>query len=159
MGFIVSENQFRISKRRLTVRLYLASGDEVQGAIFLHHSRNEYGLPEEPQDLLSLRSPFIAIADASGAINFYNKAMVSYLTYQEDPELTIIAKANLRKKIIVKLHDGVCLTGTVQTLLPQEQARLYDFLNLEDEAFIKMTGADGMVSLINKAFVVVVNQA
>lgn len=158
MGSIVPENQFRISKRQLTVRLYLVNGDEVQGAIFLHHSRNEYGFPEEPLDLLSLRSSFIAIADASGAINFYNKAMVSYLTYQEDPELTTI-KANLRKKIVVKLHDGMCLTGTVQTLLPREQARLYDFLNLENEAFIKMTGTDGTVSLINKAFVMVVNQA
>lgn len=142
----------------MTVRLYLVNGDEVQGAIFLHHSRNEYGLPEEPLDLMNLPSPFIAVADKSDAISFYNKSMVLYLTYQEDSDLTAIPEVNLRKKIVVKLHNGSCLTGLVQTLLPQEQARLYDFLNLDDEAFIKMAGANGTVSLINKAFIMVVNQ-
>lgn len=108
---------------------------------------------------MNLRSPFIAVADESDAIRFYNKSMVLYLTYQEGPDLTAITEANLRKKIDVKLHNGMCLTGQVRALLPQEQARLYDFLNLDDEAFIKMAGADGTVSLVNKAFIMVVNQA
>jgi len=156
---ILPENQFRISKRQLTVRLYLVNGEEVQGAIFLHHSRNEYGLPEEPLDLMNLRSPFIAVVDQSDTVSFYNKSMVLYLTYQEDPDLSAITEANLRKKVVVKLHNGICLTGQVQVLLPQEHARLYDYLNLHDETFMKMAEADGAVSLVNKAFIMVVNQA
>lgn len=159
----MTENQFRIAKQHQKVRLYLSGGEEVEGVVFLHHSRNEYGLPEELQDVMNLPSPFIAIAetadDNSDAISFYNKSMISRFTYQEKVDSTTKTAANLKEQILVRLCDGLGISGEVQATLPPESARLYDYLNLENELFLKIVGSDGAVSLINKTFIMVVNKA
>ncbi len=155
----MSENPFKIEKQRVPVQLELSNGDTVCGTIFLHYAKNEYGRPEEPLELLNSRSPFFPVSDESEAVSFYNKAMVLCLTYQEDRGQATPVEANLNKQVVVTLYDDRRLTGMVQALLPPEHARLYDFLNLDGEAFMKIAGTDGTVSLINKAYVAVVNPA
>lgn len=158
MGPRVTDNHLKITKRRQTVTLVLSDKKTIKGDVFLHYSRNEYGLPQEPMDLLNSKQPFIVLMDKSGEASFYNKRMISYLTYHEDTDAEELSAANLKENVAVELVSGEVLSGEVTALLPPENMRLYDYLNQPGECFMRVKNAGGMVNLINKSCVTSVNE-
>ena len=154
----MSDNHLKITKRRKEVTLTLRSGKKVKGDVFLHYSRNEYGLPQEPVDLLNSKQPFIVLMYESGEVSFYNKNMISHLTYFAKTDVDNVVEANLKENVEVELVDGEVLSGEITALLPPENMRLYDYLNQIDEIFMRVNKTGGMVTLVNKTCVTAVNE-
>ena len=154
----VTDNHLKITKRRQTVTLVLRDKKTIKGDVFLHYSRNEYGLPQEPMDLLNSKQPFMVLMDKAGEVSFYNKRMVSHLIYHEETDADKLLSANLKENVAVELVSGEVLYGEITALLPPENMRLYDFLNQPDECFMRVKNAGGIISLINKSCITTVNE-
>jgi hypothetical protein len=53
--------------------------------------------------------------------------------------------------------DGSLIEGVVRYPLPPGHARLYDYLNLTKEQFVKLYLDNGSICLVNKAYIVYVS--
>ena len=45
------------------------------------------------------------------------------------------------------------ISGTIRKALPPDRARLFDYLNLHGEHFVKVHCEDGMVCVVNKSYI------
>jgi hypothetical protein len=52
------------------------------------------------------------------------------------------------------MMDGSLLIGTIKESLPPEHARLFDYININNESFIKLHLENDEICLINKAYIV-----
>lgn len=154
----MTDNHLKITKRRQTVTLVMRDKKTIVGDVFLHYSRNEYGLPQEPMDLLNSTQPFIVLMSNSGEAAFHNKSMISHLIYHDEADADKLSAANLKENVAVELVSGELLRGEITALLPPENMRLYDYLNQPGELFIRLKNAEGMVSLVNKSCVTTVHE-
>jgi len=154
----VPDDTLKIEKRRQSVTLVMRDGQPYDGDIFLHFSRNEYGLPQTPLDLLNSKPPFVVLQLDSDGVQFYNKHMISHLTYQENQSGDEPLPANLVENVEVQIDNGEVLSGEVTALLPPENMRLYDYLNQLEEVFLRLKNAAGKITLINKACIIRVDE-
>jgi hypothetical protein len=49
--------------------------------------------------------------------------------------------------------DGSLISGTIQKALPPDRSRLFDYLNLHDERFVKVYCTGGNICVVNKAYI------
>ena len=90
-------------------------------------------------------------------LRFYNKRAIVRVEYHEEEppseEGTGIKTLHCR----VSLMDGSLIEGIVRYPLPPNHERLYDYLNLSKERFVKLYLEDGNICLVNKAYIVCVS--
>ncbi len=71
--------------------------------------------------------------------------------YDEDKPLSIPDVRTL--PCTLHLMDGSLISGTIRKALPPDRSRLFDYLNLHDEQFVKVHCEDGMVCVVNKSYI------
>ncbi|MGE3542084.1 MAG: hypothetical protein AB7N91_32290 [Candidatus Tectimicrobiota bacterium] len=144
--------RYQIPKQLRQVSIWVHPEGLVVGSLFLsYHTRNGAGL-EDPLAVLNEASPFVALQrHHPDELRFYNKQALVRIEYQDDEMLMEEGLTTLHCQLA--MMDGSLLAGTVRHLLPPGRARLYDYLNLNTERFVRLYVAEG-VCLVNKAYIV-----
>ncbi|MEM8960729.1 MAG: hypothetical protein AAGD38_04555 [Acidobacteriota bacterium] len=148
--------EWKIPKKLKQVVMWVHPEGRVVGALFVQidsYDRAE----EQPLEILNDGRPFVVVQRRNPSeIRFYNKASIVRVEYQESAAPTTAERVSA---LACRLHlmDGSLLEGTVMKSLPPDRSRLFDFLNLEDERFIKLYPVDeadnSIVTLVNKSFI------
>ena len=145
-------NRLKIPKKLKQVTLWVHPEGRVVGCLFLRpQSANRAG-EEEPLEVLNTIDPFLVLKrDQPDELRFYNKSSVVRVEYDKDdtPEIARV------KPLPCTLHlmDGSLITGTIRKALPPDRSRLFDYLNLHEERFVKVYAEDGSVCAVNKAYI------
>ncbi len=144
--------RYTIPKQLRQVSLWIHPEGLVLGSLFLsYHTRNGAGL-EEPFEVLNEATPFVVLQrHRPDELRFYNKRAIVRVEYQEDETPCHEGLTTLHCQLA--MMDGSYLAGTVRHLLPPANARLYDYLNLTNERFVRLY-VEGGVCLVNKAYIV-----
>jgi hypothetical protein len=142
----------KIPKKLKQVTLWVHPEGRVVGSLFLRpQSANTPG-EEEPLEVLNTSEPFLVLKrDQPDELRFYNKSSVVRVEYDEDKALSLPNVEPL--PCTLHLMDGSLLSGTIRKALPPDRSRLFDYLNLHGEQFVKIYYEDGSVCVVNKSYI------
>lgn len=142
----------KIPKKLKPVTLWVHPEGRVVGSLFLRPQSPNAPREEEPLEVLNTVDPFLVLKrDGPDELRFYNKSSVVRVEYQED---ALMLPADVAP-LVCTLHlmDGSLIAGTIRKVLPPDRARLFDYLNLHGERFVKIYCDDGTVCAVNKAYI------
>ena len=144
--------RLKIPKKLKLVTLWVHPEGRVVGHLFLRPQSATRPGEEEPLEVLNTADPFLVLKrDRPEELRFYNKSSVVRVEYDEDDLLEMSQVEPL--PCTLHLMDGSLITGTIRKALPPDRSRLFDYLNLHDERFVKVYGDDGSVCVVNKAYI------
>ena len=145
-------DRLKIPKKLKLVTLWVHPEGRVVGYLFLRPQSAHRPGEEEPLEVLNTADPFLVLKrDHPDELRFYNKSSVVRVEYDEDDTLEIPSVEPL--PCTLHLMDGSLITGTIRKALPPDRSRLFDYLNLHEERFVKVYGEDGSVCAVNKAYI------
>ena len=148
-------SQFRIPKKLKQVTLWIHPEGRLVGSLFLNLQSKNYTGEEEPLEVLNQADPFLVCKrEDPDELRFYNKTAIVRIEYHEEtlPSTEGVEPLPCR----LSMMDGSIIDGSIRRLLPPGHARLYDYLNMDDEQFVKLHVGDGNICLVNKSYVVCV---
>jgi hypothetical protein len=150
----LNEN-LKIPKKQKQVTLWIHPEGRVVGSLFLSlHSKLSEG-EEEPLEALNHPKSFLVLKrDDFDELRFYNKSSIVRVEYYKEPLTDLEEVDQLGCRLC--LMDGSIIEGTIKRALPPAHARLYDYLNMQDERFAEIHVEEGMVCLVNKSYIVYV---
>ncbi len=141
-----------IPKKLKLVTLWVHPEGRVVGSLFLRPQSATRPGEEEPLEVLNTPDPFLVLKrEGPEELRFYNKSSVVRVEYQEDAPVLLPDVQPL--PCILHLMDGSLIRGTIRKALPPDRARLFDYLNLHDERFVKIYCGDGSACVVNKAYI------
>lgn len=145
----------KIPKQLTEVTLWIHPDGRVVGSLFLSYQGEGDTLrSEEPAEVLNQPARFLVLQrEDKNDIRFYNKASIVRVEYSSGDDAAVEMGVD-PIPCVLHLMDGSMIRGNIQRVLPPDQSRLYDYLNLEDEAFIKIHIGEGRVCVVNKSYVV-----
>jgi hypothetical protein len=143
----------KIPKKLRKVTLWVHPEGRVVGSLFLHlQSANTPG-EEEPVELLNTEDPFLVVKiEQPDELRFYNKSSVLRVEYDDDKSAPFPVTEPLQ--CTLHLMDGSFIPGIIRKPLSPDRSRLFDFLNLRQEQFMKIHCDDGSVCIVNKSYIV-----
>jgi hypothetical protein len=147
----------RVPKQLKPVTLWVHPEGRVLGALFLREQSPYHAGPEQPLEVLNQSEPFLVFRrDEPKELRFYNKRAIIRVEYPAAETPAADATA-----IQCRLHmmDGSLISGLIHEPLPPHQARLLDYLNKTEDSFIKIHMDEGLVYLVNKAYIIHVHVA
>lgn len=142
----------KIPKKLKQVTLWVHPEGRVVGSLFLRLQSVNAPREEEPLEALNTTERFLALKrEEPDELRFYNKSSVVRVEYPEDigspvPDGEVLT-------CMVHLMDGSLIVGTIRRALSPDRSRLFDYLNLQDEQFVKIHCEDGIVCVVNKAYI------
>ena len=148
----MSKPSFKVEKALKQVSMWVHPEGLVQGALFVRVDNTDEG-EEEPRTVLNTHDPFCVLKrENPDEIRFYNRSSIIRVEYDEpygpvDDE-TVCMKCNLR------MMDGSMISGEIREHLSPDRARLYDYLNKDDDRFLKIFTGDEHICLVNKSYVI-----
>jgi hypothetical protein len=138
-------SDYRIEKVRHRVELTLASGDRLEGDIFLQAFARFRAGPEEPIDVLNEPERFVPLVLASGELLLVQKAQIAVVA-------TALPKNDFAADTgVVGMHVEITFVfgetkhGSVFPELRADRPRLVDFLNNTPLHFLPFFTADQML--------------
>ncbi len=142
----------KVPKRLKQVTLWVHPEGAVVGDLFLRLPSSEDEAEEEPLEVLNQPDPFLVVkCDGPEDIRFYNKHSIVRVEYPFDADA--VAEDVDTRHCILQMMDGSNMEGTIRRVLPPDRARLFDYLNLGGERFLKIDCSDGRTYLINKLYI------
>ena len=142
----------KIPKKLKQVTLWIHPEGRVVGSLFLRPQSPHAPREEEPLEVLNTPDPFLVLRrDDRDELRFYNKSAVVRVEYEEDVYALALEVPTL--SCTLHLMDGSLIPGTIRKALPADRSRLFDYLNLHDEQFVKIHCDDGTVCLVNKMYI------
>lgn len=145
----MSSDTLKLPTKKKKVKLWVHPTGPVMGSLFIHH--NDEGKDQAVLDILNQTEPFLVFqADVPDEIRFYNRQSIIRIEYNDKDVIDESAKTLY---CIIHMMDGTMIEGTVKEALPPEYGRLYDYLNQQENRFLKIYVADDEVCLINKSYV------
>ena len=143
-------SEYRIEKLRRGLKLVLASGERLEGDVFLRSVSRYRSTTEEPGDLLNDADPFFAM-ERTGETLLVAKAQVVQAETEivEDDALDTGA---LGVTVEITLRDGTVCDGSIFLESRSDRPRLMDFLNAYHERFLPVV-SPGHLLLINTQFI------
>jgi hypothetical protein len=142
----------KIPKKLKPVTLWVHPEGRVVGSLFLRPQSPNAPREEEPVEVLNTPDPFLVLRrDDRDELRFYNKTAVVRVEYENEEPQPILGVQTLL--CTLHLMDGSLISGTIRKALPPDRARLFDYLNLHDEHFVKVHCEDGMICLVNKSYI------
>ncbi len=143
----------RIPKKMKEVMLWVHPTGAVVGSIFLYFKGQGENAVEDPLDVLNHEDPFLVLhREAPDEIFFCNKNSIVRVEYADkgapDPVSAVVIPCRLH------MMDGSIVDGIIKESLPPENSRLFDYMNISDERFIKLHVDEHYRCLINKAYIV-----
>lgn len=143
----------KIPKKLKHVTLWVHPEGPVTGAIFLHCQSERHAGEEQPVEAMNGPEPFFVFRGGSDDdLRFYNKRAVVRLEYTAEPgEAPPSGCVQLRARL--HLMDGSVLEGVIQEMLVPEHARLFDYVNIFEDRFVRLFLEGTLVTLVNKAYI------
>jgi hypothetical protein len=149
----VAGRQLKIPKSTREVSLWVHPEGQVLGSLFLREQSIHHAGSEQPIEVLNQVSPFVVLQRKDpDELRFYNRNAIVRVEHaasgETEPEDQVVLPCRLT------LMDGSVFRGEIRETLPPDQARLFDYLNLETERFIKLHLDEETVCLLNKSYII-----
>lgn len=142
----------KIPKKLKQVTLWVHPEGRVVGFLFLRPQSPNAPREEEPVEVLNSPDPFLVLKrEDRDELRFYNKTALVRVEYVEGNAVPIPDVQTLR--CTLHLMDGSIIVGTIRKALPPDRARLFDYLNLHDEQFVRVYCEDDTVCVVNKSYI------
>lgn len=128
------------------------------GSLFLREQSPVHAGAELPLEVLNQSEPFLVFRlDNPLELRFYNKRSIIRVEYPGHDT----SPTSHTTEIQCRLHmmDGSLISGTIQEPLAPDRSRLLDYLNKTDDVFIKIHMEEGIIYLVNKAYIIHVHVA
>ncbi len=149
----MAANQLKIPKSTREVSLWVHPEGQVIGSLFLREHSIHHAGPEQPIEVLNQDTPFIVVQRQNpDELRFYNRNAIVRVEHAASGE-----PAHQDQVVIpcrLTLMDGSMFSGEIRESLPPDRARLFDYLNLEADRFIKLHLEGDMVCLLNKSYII-----
>jgi len=143
-------NILKIPTTLCPVKMWVHPEGQVIGSLFLH---DEHG-NEVADDILTLANqpePFLVFkCEMPEELRFYNRNSIIRMEYV-DKDTTIDNVQSLECQL--HMMDGSLISGTIRETLPPDYSRLYDYLNLTENRFVKIYTTNDEIILINKTYI------
>lgn len=142
----------KVPKKLKPVTLWVHPEGRVRGSLYLREQSPDHAGPEQPLEVLNQCNPFVVIKrEEPDELRFYNMRSIIRVEYEAEhgPPTDIP-----QQRCQVQMMDGSFINGAIREQLPPARARLLDYLNRSDECFIKMHMDEGIIYLINKAYII-----
>jgi hypothetical protein len=152
----VDSSTLKVPKKLQAVTLWVHPQGRVVGAIYLRTQSPTHAGSEQPLEALNVCGNFLVFnREQPEELRFYNIKSIIRVEYENEKNTSMLTKSNDLSAIRCHLHlmDGAYIEGTICEALPPNHARLLDYLNHNDETFIKVHMDDGQVYLINKSYI------
>lgn len=147
----MSNEFFKVPKNKRQAKLWVHPDGQVIGSIFVLAQSTLHAGEEEPVEALNGDSPFIVISlEDPEQLRFYNRNSVLRVEYTETTRMATSAAVI---KCQIQMMDGAVITGKIQEALPEDQSRLFDYLNRAEDRFIKLYTDENEICLINKSYI------
>ncbi|MEP6732552.1 MAG: hypothetical protein ABJE10_18045 [bacterium] len=138
-------SDYRIEKVRHRVELTLASGDRLEGDIFLQAFARFRAGPEAPIDVLNEPEPFLPLVLASGELLLVKKTQIAVVAHTL-PEQDYAAETGIvGMHVDITFVFGETKSGSVFPELRADRPRLVDFLNNTPLHFLPFFTADQLL--------------
>jgi hypothetical protein len=153
----VTVAQLRIPKKQQPISLWIHPEGQILGAVFVQIPTANDAATENPCDVLNNQAPFLVVMrDDLGGPRFYSKRSVVRVEYYgKPPEEAGLTRIGCR----LLLMDGSFLEGDIIEGLPSDHSRLFDYLNQEDQRFVRIYAPGERIWMVNKAYVVHLSEA
>ncbi|MCG5515651.1 MULTISPECIES: hypothetical protein [Ectothiorhodospira] len=148
----MDKEALKIPKKLKPVKAWVHPDGLVLGSLFVHLQSARYLGEESPAEILNGPEPFFVIQCGEDETRFYNKHSVVRLEHAVDAPGSEDNAVCLGARL--HLMDGSNLVGTIRELLDPQNARLYDYINIHDQRFVRLFLSDTEVTLVNKAYIV-----
>lgn len=148
----MSTDFFKVPKRELAVSLWVHPEGRVLGSIYIREQSLYHSGEETPAELFNQQEAFVVVHRQDlDEYRFYNKTSIVRLEYEDNGETMPGSET-----IDCQLHmmDGSLMSGSLSGVLSPDRRRLYDHLNTGDSTFIPLHGDNGVISLINKSYII-----
>jgi hypothetical protein len=143
----------KIPKTLKQVTLWVHPEGQVVGAVFVRTQSTVMAREEEPAEVLNQPDPFLILqlgqSEDQESVRFYNKASIVRMEYRDEQLLDLPEMVSLGCTLY--LMDGSRFAGQIRK---PDRARLFDYLNLTEERFVKIELGDGDICLVNKSYIV-----
>jgi len=152
----VDNDILKVPKKLRLVTLWVHPEGRVIGSIYLRTQSPHHAGSEQPLEALNACKSFLVFnRDEPAELRFYNIKSVIRIEYAAtgDDETADNDTMNHPMHCHLQLMDGSYIDGSIHEPLPPNHARLLDYLNRDNEAFIKVYTEDGLIYLINKAYI------
>lgn len=148
----MSKPSFKVEKALKQVSMWVHPEGLVQGALFVRVDDTEQG-KEEPRTVLNTHDPFCVLKrENPDEIRFYNRSSIIRVEYDE-PYPAVDNDVSCMKCNLLMM-DGSMISGEIRERLSPERARLYDYLNKDNDRFLKIFTGDNHICLVNKSYVI-----
>ncbi len=145
----MSNVNLKIPTTLYPVTLWVHPEGRVIGSLFLHNDKTKQA--EDVLSLVNQPEQFLVFkCETPNELRFYNRSSIIRMEYAEES-----GDSPNDKTLECQLHmmDGSLITGIIRESLPADHSRLYDYLNLAENRFVKIHTDSQEVILINKAYI------
>lgn len=144
---------YRLEKNRRRIVVKMHSGEVLTGDMFLQPYGRYGGGAERPMDILNAAERFFPLNCDNGEIVLVAKDQVVSVAFdpvagEDDPWTEITRQVALELRLI----HGDTFSGTALLEVPEDHARVLDFLNRWKPRFLPLRTADGQL-LVNRSMI------
>lgn len=144
---------YRLEKNRRRIVVKMHSGEIITGDMFLQPYGRYDGGPERPMDILNESERFFPLNRDNGEIVLVAKDQVVSVAHdrvEDEPD----TRTEITRKVAleVRLIHGDTFIGTVLLEVPEDHARVLDFLNRWKPRFLSLQTDDGQL-LLNRSMI------
>lgn len=148
----MSNDHLIVPKSLKHVTLWVHPEGHVQGYMYLRKHSALHAGEELPLEALNRPEPFIAFKrESPPELRFYNRKSIIRVEYPGRDKLKTRAIRPL--PCLLQMMDGSLISGTIEEPLHPNRARLLDYLNNPEDAFIKLH-IEGNTTLLNKSYII-----
>jgi hypothetical protein len=148
---VVKNKPLKIAKALRQVSMWVHPEGLVTGAIYVTIGE-ETGTQEDPRYVLNEDAPFLVLKrDNPDELRFYNRASIIRVEYEDTKPA---GKKYTQLTCRVHLMDGSVIDGDIVEVLPNDRERLYDYLNLDKERFVRMFTSENQICMVNKSYII-----
>ena len=145
---------FSLPRPTIPARLLLTQGEPRTGEIFVSERVPHHDGPETALEMLNRPEGFFPFRIADGGVVLVAKAQTVMLAVDHDVSIRDPHRRSVAKTVplAVILADGSKLEGRATVELPQQSARLLDYLNAAGEPFFVVATA-AATNFVNRSHV------
>ena len=145
----MNAGSLKVSKLKRKVSLWVHPEGQVIGSLFVRQQSPHHSGEEFPLEVLNEEVAFIVLVkDKPEQLRFYNRNSIIRVEYTEESSSDASPMP-----CQLNMMDGSIIEGTIRENLPPDHSRLFDYLNKENERFIKLFTSANEVCLINKSYI------
>ena len=147
----MSNKALKIAKALRQVSMWVHPEGLVNGSIFVAVGEDATA-EENPCAVLNNDTPFLVLrTEKADDVRFYNRNAIVRVEFEsERPNDRKLTNVSCQ----VTMMDGSVINGEIIEELPEEHARLYDYLNQTKERFIRLFTTNSDICMVNKSYVV-----